>query len=219
VADYLTHAQARRVYDRIGRWQDTQPIVERRAVDELLARSAFEQAEAVFEFGCGTGRLAQRLLATRLSAGCRYLGVDVSPTMVRLARGRLTPWRDRAEVVLTDGSLRFEAADGSYDRLLSAYVLDLLSPRDIGALLGEAQRLLRPDGLLCLTSLTYGATRPARLVTGLWQRLWAVRPSVVGGCRPVELAGFLAPESWLLRERLTITSFGVSSQVVVAERR
>ena len=63
MADCLTHEQARRVYDCIGRCQDTQPTVERRAVDELVARGAFGEAGAVFEFGCGTGRLARRLLA------------------------------------------------------------------------------------------------------------------------------------------------------------
>jgi ubiquinone/menaquinone biosynthesis C-methylase UbiE len=138
--------------------------------------------------------------------------------MVRLARGRLALWGDRASVELTDGSLRFEAPHGTFDRLLSAYVLDLLSPQDIATLLEEAHRLLRPGGLLCLTSLTHGATRPTRLVTALWQRLWRLRPSLVG-CHPMELAGFLAPDNWLVRERLTLTSFGVSSEVLVGERR
>jgi SAM-dependent methyltransferase len=219
VATYLTHAQARRVYDRIGRWQDTQPIAERRAVDDLVALGAFGQAEAVFELGCGTGRLAQRLLATQLPGRCRYLGVDVSPAMVRLARERVAPWPDRARVDLTDGSLRFDAPDGRYDRFLSTYVLDLLSPQDIGALIDEAHRLVRPGGLLCLTSLTHGATRPARLVTALWQRLWSLRPSLVGGCRPLEIAAHLSPDDWTLRQQRTLTSVAITSQVVIAERR
>ena len=33
--DYITHEQARRFYDRIGRAQDARPLCERRALDAL----------------------------------------------------------------------------------------------------------------------------------------------------------------------------------------
>lgn len=53
----VTHEQARRIFDVIGRGQDTRPLSERRALDELARRCAFETATAVVEFGCGTGRV------------------------------------------------------------------------------------------------------------------------------------------------------------------
>jgi precorrin-6B methylase 2 len=54
-------APARAVYNRIGRIQDWQ-FYEDRAVAWLLADSALQTAHAVFEFGCGTGRLAVRMM-------------------------------------------------------------------------------------------------------------------------------------------------------------
>jgi hypothetical protein len=57
-ARYVLHAQARRIHDLIGRRQDSRLLSERRALDELAQRGAFAQAQAVFEFGCGTGRFA-----------------------------------------------------------------------------------------------------------------------------------------------------------------
>ncbi len=155
---YVSHAQARWIYDRIGRWQDTRPLSERRALDALVERAAFERAGAVLEFGCGTGRLAARLLAERLPAGARYLGLDVSPRMVGLARAAVAPWGDRARVEQTDGSMDLPADDGACDRFVSTYVLDLLSPEDAARLLDEAHRVLRPGGLLALASLTPGQT-------------------------------------------------------------
>ncbi len=215
---YLSHAQARRVYDLIGRRQDSRLLSERLALDELVEHGAFEQAHAVFEFGCGTGRLAARLLRTVLPDDCRYTAVDVSPRMVALARAALVEWPERAAVDLTDGSPLLRLADGEVDRFVSAFVLDLLSPADTETLLAEAHRVLRPGGLLCLASLTFGATPSARLVTSLWQGLWRLRPWLVGGCRPVASAAALPGESWALRHRATVYAHALSSEVLVAER-
>ena len=215
---YVSAQQARGIYDRIGRWQDTRPLSERRALDALVERAAFERAGAVLEFGCGTGRLAARLLAGHLPAGARYLGLDVSPKMVRLARATVAPWGDRARVELTGGQMVIPAGEGSHDRFVSAYVLDLLSPDDTARLLDEAHRVLRPGGLLALASLTPGQTAAARALTRAWRAVWSLDPALLGGCRPVALAPQLAPGRWAVRARLTVTDLMLASEVVVAER-
>ena len=97
-------------------------------------------------------------------------------------------------------------------------MLDLLSPADIRLVLQEAQRLLDRDGLLCLTSLTPGATVPARLVTRIWQTAWSLRPELVGGCRPVQLSDQLDPLTWTLRHQTVVTTLGISSEIIVAAK-
>jgi SAM-dependent methyltransferase len=132
----LTADEAKRFYDRFGGKQDLQAFYEDPALDDLIAHSDFEHATAVFEFACGTGRLAERLMSAHLPSGSSYLGVDVSVVMVGLARARLLPWGARAEVTLSTGSMHLDAASGGFDRFLATYVLDLLSVED-------SQRLLR----------------------------------------------------------------------------
>ena len=187
------------------------------SLPDLLA-FARDNGITMLEFGCGTGRFAARLLETKLPAGAAYLALDVSPTMVGLAREALAPWGGRARVELSDGSTTLPVADGEYDRFLSTYVFDLLSPADSAWLLDEAYRALRPGGLLTLASLTPGSTPPSRALAGLWKGLWRIDPRVVGGCRPVELAALAAPERWRVRDRLTVTKLALSSEVLVAER-
>ena len=187
-------------------------------MDEIAWRGDFYNAAALLEFGCGTGRFAARLLETKLPAGAAYLGLDVSPTMVELAREALAPWGARARVELSDGSTRIPAGDGEFDRFVCTYVVDLLSPADAEGLLGEAHRVLRPGGLLALASLTPGSTPPSRALAGLWKGLWRIDPRAVGGCRPVELAALLAPERWHVRDRLIVTKWALSSEVLIAER-
>ncbi|MDH3692817.1 MAG: class I SAM-dependent methyltransferase, partial [Gammaproteobacteria bacterium] len=138
----LSHQEARRTYDRIGSWQDSQRFYEDQATSRVLQHGDFTSAESVFGFGCGTGRFALRLFDEYLSDTAYYRGVDVSPRMVRLAQTRLAPHSPRAEVILTEGESPVEEPAKSYDRFISNYVFDLLSHEDIRAVLRETHRML-----------------------------------------------------------------------------
>jgi ubiquinone/menaquinone biosynthesis C-methylase UbiE len=127
------------------------PRVLRRAEFEFqaarpIAAGSFPAAQTVFELGCGTGRLAENLLAHHLPADARYLGADISDTMAALSRVRLRRFGARAQVVRADGTVPLPAASGEFDRFVSVYVFDLLSPHDASAALAEACRPLRPGG-------------------------------------------------------------------------
>ncbi|MFQ5546793.1 MAG: class I SAM-dependent methyltransferase [Woeseia sp.] len=214
----LSHEEARRTYDRIGSLQDSQCFYEDRATTLVLLHGNFNTAESVFEFGCGTGRFALRLFEEHLSDTARYCGVDVSPTMVQLAQTRLASHSARAEVILTEGEPQIDAPSGYYDRFVSNYVFDLLSHEDIVAVLREAHRILRPDGLLCLSGLTSGFGFTSRVVAGVVGWIQSHRPSLVGGCRPVDLVPFLAETDWQVQHHSKVVAFGVPSEVVVARR-
>jgi ubiquinone/menaquinone biosynthesis C-methylase UbiE len=213
---YLTPEEARRLYDRSGLWREAQAFYVRRALDELIARGGFEQAASVFEFGCGTGLFAERLLAQHLPERSRYLGIDVSPNRVRRARERLRRWEGRAEVRVSDGSVLLPVGDCEFDRFVSNYVLDLLRPEDVRALLREAHRILVADGRLCVSGLSSGTGLLSRVVMLAWEGAWSMRPEIVGGCRPIELAKDLAAEKWRLEQRSVVRSFGVTSEIVIA---
>jgi ubiquinone/menaquinone biosynthesis C-methylase UbiE len=214
----LSREEARRVYDRIGRLQDSQAFYEDRATDLLVQHGRFTTAHRVFEFGCGTGRLALRLLSEYLHPGATYDGVDLSPTMVGLAEARLAPFSSRARVRLTDGGPPAQEPSRTYDRFVSTYVLDLLSDDDIAAVLREAHRILEAGGLLCLSSLSTGSGPASRALARLWTALHRMSPSLVGGCRPLEIAGRLSSAEWKILHRAEVAPFAVPSEVVVAER-
>jgi ubiquinone/menaquinone biosynthesis C-methylase UbiE len=212
----LSRSEVRAVYDRVGRGQDAQTFYEAPAIDALIAHADFGEATSLFEIGCGTGRVAERLLRDHTSPDARYVGIDLSPTMVRIARDRLAPFGDRAAVVQTDGGLSFDRPDASQDRLLATYVLDLLAPADIRALLAEAHRLLTPDGRLCLAGLTWGSDPLGRLVAAGWDLIHTLRPRWVGGCRPLRTGPYLDPDRWAVRHREGVRAWGIPSEVLVA---
>jgi SAM-dependent methyltransferase len=214
----LSHEEARRVYDRIGAFQDSQAFYENRATELLLQHGRFRSSAAVFEFGCGTGRFAQRLLADFLPAEASYRAVDVSPKMVGLAQERLKPYSERVSVRLSEGGAPDGEPSDSCDRFASNYVFDLLSEEDIRSVVQCARRTLRSDGLLCLTGLSTGVGPFSRAVAQAWTWLQARRPSAVGGCRPIDLVPFLPESDWEVRFHRKVVAFGVTSEVLVARR-
>lgn len=213
----LSHDEARRVYDRVGALQDSQAFYEDPATRLVLREGHFTSATAVFEFGCGTGRFALRLLADFLPADVTYRAVDISPKMVRLANRRLEPYSRRVSVVLTGGGAPDSEPPNSCDRFVSNYVLDLLPESEIHSVLRSARRMLRPAGLLCLASLSPGVGPISRTVAGTWSWLQLHWPAIVGGCRPIDLLRFLPPQHWRIAFHRKVVAFGVTSEVAVAE--
>ena len=215
----LSRDQARAYYDRFGAKQDSQGYYEDPATENMVSQAEFSKAQSVFEYGCGTGRFAERLLEQHLPSTGQYLGIDLSPRMVELARARLNRFGPRAEVQVTDGSLPVTVPSGTYDRFVSNYVFDLLSESDIDNVLADAQRILRVGGLLCLVSLSNGSTLGSRLVARFLSAVNALRPSIIGGCRPIQLLNFLSSTTWELRYRSKVTPYGIPSELVVAKKK
>jgi ubiquinone/menaquinone biosynthesis C-methylase UbiE len=210
----LTLNQARSVYDRIGRVQDWQAFYEDATINRLVADADLAGDQTIFEFGCGTGRLAARLLE-ELPPSVNYLGVDISPVMINLATRRLAAWPERAKAVLVDGSLPLPADDGFADRVLSTFVFDLLDEAYAEAALDDLRRILAPDGRLCLAGLTHGERPLERAMSRAWTGLWRVAPQVLGGCRPISVSALLE-RGWTIEHHSRVHRFGLVMEVVIA---
>jgi ubiquinone/menaquinone biosynthesis C-methylase UbiE len=215
----LTTPEAKRFYDRFGARQDKQDCYEAPAIEFLLAHGDFDHARSVFELGCGTGRLARTLLLNLLPPTATYRAVDISSTMVALARDRLAQFSGRAEVSIYSGEGNLPAASQSADRFLATYVFDLLSEQELLRMLGEAQRILQPGGLLCVAGITTGTTVLSRMVMGLWRIVFTFAPSLVGGCRPTRLREYLSDDRWQLKHRRVVVAYGIASEILIASRR
>lgn len=132
------------------------------------------------DFGCGAGRLSQAL-AEHADA---VVGVDVSAPMLATARS-LDRTGGRCDFVLNDVPDLRRFADGEFDLVYTALVLQHLPRPVIEAYLPEFVRVLAPGGtavLHCSTSPLWTAKgliwrfAPGRLV-GLGQRLFLGYPA------------------------------------------
>ncbi|MEO6772182.1 MAG: class I SAM-dependent methyltransferase [Kofleriaceae bacterium] len=211
----LSPTAAQAYYDRFGKKQDSQGFYEDPALNELVAHASFQEARFVFEFGCGTGKFASRVLEKSMLPSASYLGCDISPVMIGLAKRRLEPYGERAQVVLSEAAVRFPVPAHSVDRVVSSYVLDLLSEADIKRFFSESHRVMIPGGKLCIASLTSGVNVPSRIVSSLWMSVFRIRPALVGGCRPIHIDAFVNRQQWQVAHRRVVTPYGVPSEVLI----
>ena len=212
----LSTKQAQTFYDRFGKKQDAQAFYEDKAIKILLDHADFKSATTIYEFGCGTGRFAEDLLEKVLQPSSQYIGIDISQTMVSLTKQRLAKYESRARVDKSDGSIHINREDDSVDRVVSNYVLDLLSDADIKKYFSEAHRVLKNNGKLCLVSLTNGSTLLSKLVSTLWKNIFKINSVLLGGCRPISLESYLDRTLWSLEYRQIVVQFGVPSEVLIA---
>lgn len=211
----LSRPQAKRFYDRFGKLMDTQAFYEDASLDVLLQHADFGHASSVFELGCGTGRLAARLFAEELPLDATYLGVDLSETMVGLARQRLLPWQGRAQVSQSDGGMHIPLPDHAASHIVSTYVFEILPEKDVRAAIAEAHRVLVPGGKICLMTLTRGTTLASRALCAVWEGLYRLHAPLVGGCHPLVLDGFFDARQWDTEYRTVVVQYGVPTEILI----
>lgn len=218
-ARFLSASEARGFYDRFGRKLDTQAFYEDPALDVLLREGGFDDVRSVMEFGCGTGRLAERMLDGILPATARYAGCDISPVMIGLAQQRLARFGSRVTLWQSGDDPDLGPGNPPFERIVSTFVLELLPDATRAAFLATAAEALAPGGRLCTTVLTRGTGPLSRIVSGLWNGVARIDPRLVGGCRPLSILPQLDPATWRIVYSGTVTPWAIPSEIVVAELR
>jgi ubiquinone/menaquinone biosynthesis C-methylase UbiE len=208
----LEPGEAGRVYDRIGRSLALGGPFEGRARGLAQSWLEVEPGQRALEVGVGLGSTLE-ILQGRIGEG-QLVGVDVSQRLMSLAAARAP----RAHLVRGSVSA-LPCRDACFDWVVVAYTLDLLPSSLISVALRELRRVLRPQGRLVLCSLSEGQTWLESCLMATWKRIHrTLGPSVVGGCRPLELAPLLPGAGLELLRRQHVGQLGTPSEVILAGR-
>src|SRR5262249_28923685 len=115
--------------------------------------------KSILDVGSGAGQIVQHLLKYA-DADAAITGCDISPEMLRRARGRLKS--NRPQFLSADLS-KLPFADASFDCVTCGYVLEHLPDAKLG--LAELARVLTPGGrmLLLTTEDNFGGAWTSRL--------------------------------------------------------
>jgi SAM-dependent methyltransferase len=126
----------------------------------LVAAADLAPGQTVLEVGCGTGNLL--VTAAAAAPGATVVGLD--PDAAALDRARSKTARKGLSVRLEQGFAdELPHANGSVDRVLSAFMFHHLPADAKAAMLREVHRVLAPGGQLLLLDFE-GMPRPGRLV-------------------------------------------------------
>ena len=135
---------------------------------EVLRFAGPRRGMRVLEVGCGTGAN----LALFAEAGCAIAGVDASPAMIDVARGKLG---EGADIRLGDAA-HLPFGDGSFDLAIAFLTLHEMPTALREAVVAEMARVTGADGRLLLVDF---GTGPYSFPMG-----WLYRAVIV----PIEIA-------------------------------
>ncbi|WP_030981435.1 class I SAM-dependent DNA methyltransferase [Streptomyces sp. NRRL S-1813] len=144
----LDRAGQAEAFDAIGdRYDDAFPHKEGQLASGAWLAGTLPAGSRILDLGCGTGLPTARQLA---DAGHRVVGIDLSPSMVELARENAP---DAAFHRLDIADLRGGrlGGPGSFDGIAAYFSLLMLPRAEIPYALGMLHDLLRPEGLLALS--------------------------------------------------------------------
>ncbi len=144
-----------------------------------VARLGLTAGQSVLDLCCGAG--ASALAAARaVGSGGRVLGVDVAGPLLDLARSKA------AAEQLANIEFRYADAtstglpDGSFDAVVCVFGVFFAS--DMPAFVGEMWRLVRPGGVLAITTWGPELFEPANSI--FWEEVRAVEPTLFRAFSP-----------------------------------
>lgn len=173
---FKTHT--RRLYDLVAEvYPISSKLFHAEAHKVALSLAGLRDGSRILEVATGSGELF-RLMARRNPRGITC-GVDISPNMA--AKTQRDTQRHvpgvHAHCQAVDAS-RMPFRDGSFDAVVSCYLLELLGADDLVRTIDEMHRVLSPGGQLVLVNV--GQNLPAfnamhrlagTLVPGFWGRM------------------------------------------------
>lgn len=132
-------------FDRYTSTEDSySENVERPVIESLLGDLTGQRA---LDLGCGSGTYATRLAAR----GARVTGVDLSATMLGLARDRAHTNGIELELLTADISTPLPFADAQFDLVFTATALHYV--KDLAAAMCEIARVMTPSARLIASVL------------------------------------------------------------------
>jgi SAM-dependent methyltransferase len=149
-----------RAYERHARRESAESSVGGAEAFELIGRielgllrmEGIKPTDTIIDFGCGSGRLAVHLIPY-LAKG-RYVGIDISKTMLRNAAALTERSRSTCQVDWKhQTAAHFQLADGAADALCAFSVFTHLENEDSYRYLVDARRVVRPGGKLIFSCL------------------------------------------------------------------
>ncbi|MER0482394.1 class I SAM-dependent methyltransferase [Streptomyces sp. Edi2] len=144
----LDRAGQAEAFDAIGdRYDVAFPHKEGQLASGTWLGDTLTAGSRILDLGCGTGLPTARQLS---DAGHRVVGIDLSPSMVALARENV-PDADFHRLDIADLRRGRLGGPGSFDGIAAYFSLLMLPRAEIPYALGMLHDLLRPEGLLALS--------------------------------------------------------------------
>lgn len=129
--------------------EETLEDAQRNKLRLVIQKARITASDHVLEIGSGWGSFA---IEAARATGCRVTTITLSEAQLQLTRQRIREagLEDRIEVLLKD----YRSMRGQFDRIVSIEMLEAVGHENYPVFFRTLQRLLRPNGLVVLQSIT-----------------------------------------------------------------
>jgi SAM-dependent methyltransferase len=150
-AVYETHARAVRDDAAVG--DGDFDLIGRQEL-AVLVLEGLQRTQTLVDFGCGNGRLAVHAIPWLV--GGRYIGIDISETMIERARQRVAvavPTPPCEVVWIKHAAASFPLGPNTADVICAFSVFTHMEHEDSFRYLRDARRIVRPEGRFLFSCL------------------------------------------------------------------
>lgn len=206
-----------RFFDRFGAALELINIFDSAAYDSLLSLVEVCNPQNILEIGGGRGNLACKILTQLGNSVENYTVTEASKENVKIIRRKTSSFRN-VEVVLVDGTVPYKLPLTKYDCVLSAYVLDMMSPDRCAVETSFINGILSNQGFAAVLSTTHGQSWPSKIVMSSWKMAHHVNPLLVGGSKITSLKTHFSNDNWEKVNCRVVESCFLASELLFATK-
>jgi demethylmenaquinone methyltransferase/2-methoxy-6-polyprenyl-1,4-benzoquinol methylase len=209
-----THEEIVRKYNWIAPIYDLFGILmESKARQQAIDMAAIKNGEKILEVAFGTGLNFVEILKRNPQGWVN--GIDVSMKMLERARKRISKTGQKNYTLYLGDCRHLPFEDGTFDILMTQYLLDILPVEDFIPILLEFRRVLKDGGRIVLVNMTKGE----RWLNKIYEEIYKLKPPLLAGCRGVMAQPFLEEIGFKEFQREFVSQLGFPSEVVLGVKR
>ncbi|HEX7556685.1 MAG TPA: methyltransferase domain-containing protein [Leptolinea sp.] len=207
----LSQEKVRNLYNSISSVYDFWgAATEGRARKAGIRLAQIRDGESILDVATGTGSMLFE--GVSLNPNGFSAGIDISDGMLQKAKSKLANSSASYEIKM-GSAFDIPYQNEQFDLILNGYMFDLISHEEMPKILSEFRRVLKPGGRIVLMNMTIGE-RPG---SQIYQWLYSVSPSIMGGCRGVQLVPLLEKTGFKIFAREYIQQSLFPSEVILAK--
>ena len=199
------------LYDRTVWFYDVwATLTETKAHHRAIELANIHDAIAILDVAVGTGRLFNQIVERNPNG--RNIGIDISKGMLAKAKSRLSKQPNSNYSLGIGSAFDITMENNSIDILFNNYMFDLITFDQINLIIDEFSRVLKPGGKLVLVNMT----KSEQFGAGLYERIYRISPTIMGGCRGVQLSNLLTEHNFIIENREYVQQMLFPSELILA---
>ena len=202
-----------KLYDRTAWFYDIwASLTESKAQKRAIEIAEVQNKTTILDVAVGTGRLFRKIV--KQNPDGKNYGIDISQGMLAKAKMKLAKQENQNYSLEIGSAFDIRMDDGSVDILFNNYMFDLIPFDQMDDIIDEFARVLKLGGKLVLVNMT----KKEQFGAGLYERIYRISPTLMGGCRGVQMFDLLTEHGFKVEIREYIQQMLFPSEAILATK-